>query len=174
VALSKLTLEVFPASGGEFELYEDDGLSFDYRDGEYRTTRFFVAVADEAFDLVREVTHDGYAVPHRVLEVRFHAVETAPDRVEVDERTLSAGELAEGEEGFSYDPERRVLIVRVWPSGAKQSIMVRKGAHPTDAPPAGSSAHCFPCGVAMKATVSPVTASRAAPVMTPASLMWPA
>ncbi|MGH7587202.1 MAG: TIM-barrel domain-containing protein, partial [Gemmatimonadota bacterium] len=121
----KLVLEVFPAGGGEFELYEDDGLSFDYRDGEYRATRFFVAVAGEAFDLVREVTHDGHAVQDRVLEVRFHAVETAPDRVEVDGRTLSAGELAEEEEGFSYDPERRVLIVRVRPSGAKQSITVR-------------------------------------------------
>ncbi|MGH7571110.1 MAG: TIM-barrel domain-containing protein [Gemmatimonadota bacterium] len=124
-APSKLTLEVFPAAGGAFELYEDDGSSFDYREGVYRMTRFFVAVADDGFDLVREVTHDGYAIPDRVLEVRFHAVDTAPDRVDVDGRPLPAGEPAGVEEGFSYDAERRVLIVRIRPSGANQSITVR-------------------------------------------------
>ncbi|HET6341913.1 MAG TPA: glycoside hydrolase family 31 protein [Gemmatimonadota bacterium] len=181
--LATLTLEVFPAGGGEFELYEDDGLSFDYRDGEYRATRFLVAVAGGAFDLVREVIHDGHAVPDRVLEVRFHAVETAPDRVEVDGRRLSAGELAEGEEGFSYDPERRVLIVRVRPSGAKQSITVRLGGASVGLAPcpcgrrswsgyaAGCLVYCLPRGVAMKVTSSPVSASRATPVITPASLM---
>ncbi|MGH7564602.1 MAG: TIM-barrel domain-containing protein, partial [Gemmatimonadota bacterium] len=125
-APSKLTLEVFPARGGAFELYEDDGSSFDYREGAYRTTRFFVAVADDAFDLVREVTHDGYAVPARTLEVRFHAVSSAPEEVSAAGRSLSPLDPNEdGGEGYVYDAERRILTVRMREAGARQSVTVR-------------------------------------------------
>lgn len=113
----RLVLEVFPAVGGSFELYEDDGTSFAYRDGAYRTTLFSLTADENGFELVREVIHDGYAVPDRVVEVRFHAVESPPDEIAIDGRRLS--------EEFSYDVERRVLTVRVRSPGIWQTITVR-------------------------------------------------
>ena len=122
----KLTLEVFPAAAGEFELYEDDGTSFGYRDGAYRTTRFSVAPADPGFDLVRRVEHDGYPVGARTLEIRFHGVGTSPAGVSVDGRPLSPVEPAVNlDEGYAYDVERRVATVWVREAGDEQSITVR-------------------------------------------------
>ncbi|HWC06589.1 MAG TPA: hypothetical protein VG799_05010 [Gemmatimonadota bacterium] len=40
-------------------------------------------------------------------------------------RALSAGEPGSEGEGFSYDPERRVLTVQLRPTGTRQTITVR-------------------------------------------------
>jgi alpha-glucosidase len=124
-APSRLTLEVYPAASDSFELYEDDGSSLEYRDGAYRTTRLSVTPTANGLEMIREVTHGGHQAPDRVLEVRFHAVESAPQEVAVDGRALSAGEPGSEGEGFSYDPERRVLTVQLRPTGTRQTITVR-------------------------------------------------
>jgi alpha-glucosidase len=123
-APSKLTLEVFPA-GGAFVLYEDDGRSFEYRDGAYRTTRFSVGSGDGGFELVREVTHDGRAPGQRSLEIRFHAVQEAPASVSVDGRPLSPLDLEADGEGYFHDSGRGVLTVRVAETAALGSVRVR-------------------------------------------------
>src|SRR5690606_5878507 len=57
-----LTLEVFAgASIDTLELYEDDGRSFAYERGEYRTTRFTIGRDASGVRLVREVVHDRFA-----------------------------------------------------------------------------------------------------------------
>jgi alpha-glucosidase len=125
-APSRLTLEVFPAASGAFELYEDDGSSFDYRDGTYRTTRFSVAPGEGGLELVREVTHDVWSAGERLLEIRFHAVETAPEAVSVDGRALSPLDpTANGDHGYTYDAERGMLTVRVHEMGKRQTIAIR-------------------------------------------------
>ena len=123
---SRLTLEVFPAASGAFELYEDDGSSFDHRDGAYRTTRFSVAPGQGGLELVREVTHDGWSAGERLLEIRFHAVETAPEAVSVDGRALlPLDPTANGDHGYTYDAERGMLTVRVHEMGERQTITIR-------------------------------------------------
>jgi alpha-glucosidase len=122
---SKLTLEVFPADSGAFELYEDDGSSFAYRDGDYRTTRFAVTPEGSSIELVREVTHDGWTAGEWLLEVHFRAVE-APETVAIDGRSLSSlDSVAAGDEGFSYDAGRRLLTVLFREVGERQMIVVR-------------------------------------------------
>jgi hypothetical protein len=122
---SKLTLEVFPAHGGAFELYEDDGSSFEYWQGTYRTTRFSVSRGVGGFELVRELTHDGWAPGERSLEMRFHAVQEAPDSVSVDGRPLSPLDLEADGEGYFHDSGRGVLTVRVVETGELRSVRVR-------------------------------------------------
>ncbi len=125
-APSRLILEVSPAASGAFQLYEDDGSSFDYRNGAYRTTRFSVMPGEVGLELVREVTHDGWSPGERLLEARFHAIETAPEAVAVEGRPLSLlDRTPSGDEGYAYDAERRVLTVRVGETGERQTITVR-------------------------------------------------
>ncbi|MGH3952074.1 MAG: hypothetical protein ACRDSE_23685, partial [Pseudonocardiaceae bacterium] len=77
-------------------------------------------------ELLRVVTHDGYSVGERVLEIRFHAVGSAPDAVSVGGRSLSPLDAEEdGGEGYLYDAERRILAVRIREVGERQSVTVR-------------------------------------------------
>lgn len=123
---STLTLEAFPAASGAFELYEDDGSSFDYRNGAYRSTRFSVAPGAGGLEFVRELTHDGWPAGQRRLEVRFHAIEAAPGAVSLGGRSLPAiGPGAQGDEGYAYDAERRVLTVWVHEMGERQTMLIR-------------------------------------------------
>ncbi len=125
-AASKLTLDVFPGAPGSFELYEDDGASFDYRDGAWRSTRFSVSQGDRGLELVRHVTHDGWSVGERLLEIRFHDVAGAPDAVSVDGRSLSPFEAdKDSSEGYVYAVDRRVLTVRAKETGERQTITIR-------------------------------------------------
>lgn len=118
-----LTLDVFPAAdAGHGELYEDDGASFAYEDGAYRLTVFAYTRDGDGVTFTRRVTHDGYAVPARMLEVRFHAAD-APESVEAEGRALRV--TPGGGEGFAYDPERRLLTVRVRESGGAQRLTIR-------------------------------------------------
>ncbi|HUP01494.1 MAG TPA: TIM-barrel domain-containing protein [Gemmatimonadota bacterium] len=117
-----LTVEAFPISGdGVFILYEDDGVSFDHEEGEYRLTRFEVARSGGSIRFVREVEHDGHDIASRHLDLRLHAVETAPREVVIDDRVVTADDA----EGYDYDPDLDLLTVRFREAGALQVITIR-------------------------------------------------
>lgn len=126
VAPPELVLEVFPAAPGAFELYEDDGTSFEYREGAFRTTRYSVSPGGAGFELVRELTRDGWSPGERMLVIRFHAVAEAPGTVALDGRPLPEldPEAALGT-GSRYDAGRRVLTVRLLEVGERQTVTVR-------------------------------------------------
>jgi alpha-glucosidase (family GH31 glycosyl hydrolase) len=70
-----LTLEVWPsATPTSFDVYEDDGLSTDYLQGDYATTRVD-AVTEHGNTRVtvatRELHHGGFRPPSRDLIVRL-------------------------------------------------------------------------------------------------------
>lgn len=118
-----LTLEVFAgATDSGIDLYEDDGATHAHEDGAFRVTRLRAIRRDGALTLRREITHDGYSVPARRLEIRLHDVATAPRQVTLDGAMLSgSGEDA----AWTHDPERRVLTVRVREEGTRQTLTVR-------------------------------------------------
>ena len=120
-----LTLEVFPAQPREFELYEDDGRSFDYRDGAYRTTRWSVMPVDEGFELVRELAHDAWSTGERTVEIRLHGVEAPPTAALVDGRPLTPIDpTTHDQEGYAYDAGRRVATIWLREAGDRQSIVL--------------------------------------------------
>jgi alpha-glucosidase len=74
------TLHIYPG-GGISWLYEDDGESLAYRQGEYRITRFTLAASAARLDLAREV--EGPFDPgYGRLPVVVHGVEGPPEAVE--------------------------------------------------------------------------------------------
>lgn len=65
---SQLTLRVFPG-GGEFTLYEDDGDSFDYGEGNFSTTTYRV-FGEQQYLVVEIAPRQGiYSVPQREVTV---------------------------------------------------------------------------------------------------------
>lgn len=117
-----LTLEVFAgATETGVDLYEDDGTSHAHEKGAYRITELRAVRRDNALTLRRAVTHDGYRVTARKLEIRLYDVASAPRRVTWDGKTLTgSGENA----AWTHDPGRRVLTVRVREKDKRQMLQV--------------------------------------------------
>jgi hypothetical protein len=103
---------------GRFTLYEDDGLSWDFEDGGYRTTRFEAVQLPgaEGIRFTRRVLHDGFQVPGRQLTVRVFGRQEPPRLVTLDGRDIPSWE---------YDAEREVLSVRFEEQRVRQELRVR-------------------------------------------------
>jgi alpha-glucosidase len=132
-----LTLDVLAGPRpGRFTLYEDDGLSWDFEDGGYRTTRFEVSQRPgrqaPELRLTRLVVHDGFQVPGRPLTVRFFGRDERPGVVTLDGRDVperppsgAANPPAAGTTWWAYDRERGVVSVRFAEEGEQQELRVR-------------------------------------------------
>jgi alpha-glucosidase (family GH31 glycosyl hydrolase) len=67
--LEPLSLHLFPGEKAEFTLYEDDGISLDYTDGKFATTRYQLRGDDHTSELEIFEREGNYEVPVRSLHV---------------------------------------------------------------------------------------------------------
>jgi hypothetical protein len=102
-----LTLNVWPGADGHFELYDDEGRGFGYRDGAYSWTRITTATSAQGcvrVDLGAARGSFPGALAQRRWTLKLHGI-PAPAVVRL------AGQPVTG----SYDPARRVLTVKTGP-----------------------------------------------------------
>jgi hypothetical protein len=84
-----LTLHLYPGSG-ESALYEDDGKTWAYQEGDYRVTRFRVETewADNARYPARirleRSTEGPFAPTYRRTRIVLHGLEAAPRQIRAD------------------------------------------------------------------------------------------
>jgi alpha-glucosidase len=104
--LDPLTLDVYPGAG-EFTLYEDDGHTFAYAQGEFCTTHYRVQAADGALVLAIGAREGRYVPAPRQLVVRVHAV---------DERAGA------GHADARYDAAQRVLTLAFDDDGRARTL----------------------------------------------------
>lgn len=107
-----LVVTCFPGGDGAYDLYEDDGVSEDYRTGGYATIPL-----EQAVQGTRRVVTLGPArgvfrgfIPRRTVELRF-PVSVPPVAVRVGGRVLQWKHRLEGT-GWSYDGQNATLVVR--------------------------------------------------------------
>jgi len=84
-----LRLDVYPGEG-ESRLYEDDGLSQDYRRGAFRLTRFRVGAAAGGGLVVRRQVEGPFDPSYDRFEIQVHGLEGPPRVVQVDGRGVEA------------------------------------------------------------------------------------
>jgi alpha-glucosidase len=123
---SRICVEVFPSSSeeGRFVLYEDDGESFDYRNGEYRTTEWVCRRSGKETQLSQTRPHDGYAL-RRVLEIHLRAFEHEPQSVTLNDKPLTEISHEAAGSGFFYDGDSHILTVRFPDDRAKWQMSVK-------------------------------------------------
>lgn len=104
--LDPLTLDLYPGAGA-FTLYEDDGLSFAYEQGQCCTTGY--SLQRTADQLVFEIgaRAGAYVPPQRRLVIRVHAV---------------GAQAAEGHPEAHYDVERRLLELALEDGGSARRL----------------------------------------------------
>lgn len=113
-----LTLEIFPHGTSSYEIYDDDGKSKDYKQGEYAITR--VRAQDKAEETAIEIQapEGAYEVPQRSYRLLVHS-RTMPDGVRQGSDTLnqfdsrSAYEQDINRAGWYFDEKAGELHVRL-------------------------------------------------------------
>ena len=122
-ACDKLVLTFVPGSDGNLRLYEDDGISQDYKEGgawtsvSKSTEGNVVRISIDA----REGTYDG-APDARSYELRLPAM-CPPEIVRVGEKTLTYERFPDGE-CWSYDPYTLAPIIYISEKNCKEDLEV--------------------------------------------------
>jgi alpha-glucosidase len=104
--LDPLTLDLYPGDG-EFTLYEDDGHSYDYEQGQFCTTSYTLRQTEK--DLVFEigVREGSYIPPARNLVINVHTVDD---------------QVVQGYPNTSYDSARRLLKLQADDEGSARTL----------------------------------------------------
>ena len=103
-----LTLRVWPGADGEFDLYEDEGRGFAYRDGAYQWTPLRLE-SEAGCDTLTIAAAQGQSFPgalaSRDWQVEFIATD-APQSLRINGEAISSGN---GVPGWSYDATSRTV-----------------------------------------------------------------
>lgn len=122
-----ITLDIFPHGTSSFALYDDDGKSLDYQEGEYAFTHIACEETAEGVSVQIDAPAGEYKVPERsyLLNIRM---DKAPGSVSANgkklERLSGMGGLEgpSARPGWIFDAEKKVLHVR--PRGSSQAAIV--------------------------------------------------
>ncbi len=111
-----LILDIYTGADGQFELYEDDGVSLAYQEGRYRTTVLKYEEQSSACTIqAAEGTYEG-SPGRRSYELHFHLLEQPPRRVLLNGQALPEAQLRW---------EKGILKVRVEEQPVEKTLLVR-------------------------------------------------
>lgn len=115
-----LTLDLYPFGDSSFDMYEDDGLSRDYRKGEFAKTLISMSAPQEKKG--RITVHIGKArgdykgrLKERTYELNVHTEET-PLQVSLNGsalKNITAADFQSGKSGWCFDPEDKKGTLKV-------------------------------------------------------------
>ncbi len=104
--LDPLTLDLYPGNG-TFTLYEDDGHSFEYEQGQFCTTNYTLRQTEDQLIFEIGARQGAYIPPKRQLVIRIHAMDA---------------QAVQGHTEASYDSARRLLTHRIDDDGSKRTF----------------------------------------------------
>ncbi|MFQ5865424.1 MAG: TIM-barrel domain-containing protein [bacterium] len=139
-----LHLECYPEGASEFVLYEDDGITYDYENGNHSTT--WLSFSDDGTSL--SLTIEGRMGPfvpiERDYQAAFHLLEEKPTQVRVNFsliRETTVDSLSNGlRDVWAYDAQSKSCLVRIRDDGTPSTILVTRGLDTV--PPAVDSVFC--------------------------------
>jgi alpha-glucosidase len=105
-------LRIFPAERSEYDLYEDDGTTQEYRKGAYALTRIETQRKGNGITVRFSNLNGGYDRQRGSWLLHLHGM-GAPASVTAGGRLLPKRALEEKDEGFAYDEKTGTLHVRV-------------------------------------------------------------
>lgn len=123
-AVQQLIVDVYGSTGktdsllqSTQTLIEDDGKSFDFKNGRLRETLYEYLAQEKSHRISRRVATNGYTLPDRSLTVVFHGVAAAPDVLRLNDAALSLNDSR-----ISFDPDRRRLEIHLTSEFSFQSF----------------------------------------------------
>lgn len=112
--ITQLTLEIYPDRNNVYRLYEDDGLTRGYENGEFRRTDFALETEEDGFTFAIRPVVAGYSVSRTEYVLNFHGA--------------GEGCVVECEDSHSiaHDRDRRILTVNLIHSDKPQQLKVSR------------------------------------------------
>ena len=113
--INKIELLIEPSLATSFVMYEDDGVSNDYQNGEFLETK--VQVQPDQDGVRVNVGRSGnYQTKVEIVELKVHCPKIAPLTVAIDQedlnRYLNFEKFKDAQSGWYFDGERRKVIIR--------------------------------------------------------------
>jgi alpha-glucosidase len=138
--INPLTFEIYPdwtaepdatgASGAASsrDYYEDDGISFDFQHGASLRQKITVTHSRDVIDISMTAREGSYAPPSRSLVFKIHAEREMPQSVTADggmlTRAASTEALDGSGSGWTYDPDQKLVTVKVPDSGRAADVHI--------------------------------------------------
>jgi alpha-glucosidase len=113
VRMDPLTLVIYPGSKGKLVLYEDDGCSNRYKDGEYSLTAFAFTKNDHEITLVISPIHSAFYSGRENYRIEFRCFDHKPLEVK-----------GPGVLDYSFDDAQAMLYVNLQDCREKQTILI--------------------------------------------------
>ncbi len=118
VAADPLTLDIYPAGTSEYVLYEDDGNTRAYQEGEFSQQRFVATTEDDRIAVDLDPVQGNFAglLEQRSFELQLHTRVPAAT-VGLDGESLrhlaNAEALSAASSGWHYDPDELYGVIRI-------------------------------------------------------------
>ncbi|GAG69635.1 unnamed protein product, partial [marine sediment metagenome] len=115
--LSPLTLDLYPygCKSSSYVLYEDDGMSTKYLEGDYCKTAIEMSDKGSKITVTIKARTGKFSPPKRKIELVFHGIEKAPDKVTANRK----------KQKFVYDETTKILKLSLRDTGKEQKVEVR-------------------------------------------------
>ena len=111
-----LDINIWPAEHSFFELYEDDGISQEYLNGNFAKTRMEASLNGSSFTFKIADKRGYYETGREVYILKVHNI-THENEVSVNGRLLTKynleKDLYDNQQGFSYNKNKKLLIIKV-------------------------------------------------------------
>ena len=121
-----LTFEIFPSSEAKGICYEDDGISFDYQKGNFRTVGIKAVVNGPEFTVVRSGAEGEFIPASRSVVFAINGVANKPSSVSVRGKTILEAKLLEDvKEGWAFDSATNRLSVKTPDSQQQIDVAVK-------------------------------------------------
>jgi len=112
--VSELTLDIFPGANSTFDLYEDDGLSLDYKQGKFSLTKITTNGLSGAFKVNISKATGAYQPANRTYLAKVRWADKAPLKVTENGKVVKAAVAANAltKAGWYFDEKGKVLYIK--------------------------------------------------------------
>ena len=128
-----LTFEIYPAGNSQRSYYEDDGITFAYRQGTSLRQDLQVTERNGLLDISISSRRGTYRPPSRALLLRIHGERNAPLRVSMDGQIVGKRDSPDGLEkaavGWAFDQAEELVLIKVPDRGAALTAEVTRGVY---------------------------------------------
>jgi alpha-glucosidase len=110
-----ITLDIFPSASSSFDLYEDDGLSLKYKQGDYSQTHISSTLRSTGYSLTINKPQGKFIPTSHAYLAKIHWSKVGPSSItENGEAVKKAGsaEALDKASGWYYDKESKLLWIR--------------------------------------------------------------
>lgn len=121
--IDPLVLNIYPSGSSRVEYYEDDGVSFNYAEGEYLIVEFTCKNNENAITFEISERKGSYNPGARTYEIRFNGIEAKPLKVLRNGEELKQKHV--GTPSWTYIERERVVVVRIPDEGRRELLEIK-------------------------------------------------